>query len=64
MVREDALVNTGFFPTGRDQVYEPQGEDKWLVGTSEVPLVSYYADEVIDVKLTGEAGDRIDVFSQ
>lgn len=50
MVREDALVNTGFFPTGRDQVYELQGEDKWLVGTSEVPLVSYYADEVIDVK--------------
>ncbi|MBR2565856.1 MAG: serine--tRNA ligase [Paenibacillus sp.] len=50
MVREDALINTGFFPTGRDQVYELQGEDKWLVGTSEVPLVSYYADEVIDVK--------------
>ncbi|MCK6077149.1 serine--tRNA ligase [Paenibacillus silvae] len=50
MVREDALVNTGFFPTGRDQVYELQGENKWLVGTSEVPLVSYYADEVIDVK--------------
>jgi len=50
MVREDALVNTGFFPTGRDQVYELQGENKWLVGTSEVPLVSYYADEVLDVK--------------
>ncbi|KAA8785789.1 seryl-tRNA synthetase [Paenibacillus sp. 4624] len=50
MVREGTLVNTGFFPTGRDQVYELQGENKWLVGTSEVPLVSYYADEVIDVK--------------
>lgn len=50
MVREAALVNTGFFPTGRDQVYELQGENKWLVGTSEVPLVSYYADEVIDMK--------------
>ncbi|WP_418040222.1 serine--tRNA ligase [Paenibacillus xylanilyticus] len=50
MVREDALVNTGFFPTGRDQVYELEGEDKWLVGTSEVPLVSYYADEIIDVQ--------------
>ncbi|MGQ8873765.1 serine--tRNA ligase [Paenibacillus sp. TSA_86.1] len=50
MVREDTLVNTGFFPTGRDQVYELQGENKWLVGTSEVPLVSYYADEVVDVK--------------
>ncbi|WP_127539138.1 serine--tRNA ligase [Paenibacillus illinoisensis] len=50
MVREDALVNTGFFPTGRDQVYELAGEDKWLVGTSEVPLVSYYADEIVDVQ--------------
>lgn len=50
MVREDALVNTGFFPTGRDQVYELEGEDKWLVGTSEVPLVSYYADEIVDVQ--------------
>ena len=50
MVREDALVNTGFFPTGRDQVYELEGENKWLVGTSEVPLVSYYADEIVDVQ--------------
>lgn len=49
MVREEALVNTGFFPTGRDQVYELEGENKWLVGTSEVPLVSYYMDEVVDV---------------
>jgi len=48
MVREEALVNTGFFPTGRDQVYELEGENKWLVGTSEVPLVSYYMDEVVD----------------
>ena len=50
MVREDALVNTGFFPTGRDQVYALEGEGKWLVGTSEVPLVSYYADEIVDVQ--------------
>ncbi|WP_128100019.1 serine--tRNA ligase [Paenibacillus sp. DCT19] len=50
MVREDALLNTGFFPTGRDQVYELTGENKWLVGTSEVPLVSYYADEVVNVE--------------
>lgn len=52
MVREEALVNTGFFPTGRDQVYELEGENKWLVGTSEVPLVSYYMDEVVDVAET------------
>ena len=26
-----------------------QDENKWLVGTSEGPLVSYYADEIIDL---------------
>ncbi|GIP44285.1 serine--tRNA ligase [Paenibacillus sp. J45TS6] len=49
MVREEALVNTGFFPTGRDQTYALEEEDKFLVGTSEVPLISYYAGEVVDV---------------
>ncbi|MFD1137292.1 serine--tRNA ligase [Paenibacillus urinalis] len=49
MVREEALENTGFFPTGRDQTYELAGEDKFLIGTSEVPLISYYAGEVIEV---------------
>jgi seryl-tRNA synthetase len=49
MVREDALVNTGFFPLGQDQVYKIANENKWLVGTSEVPLVSYYCDEIVPV---------------
>ncbi|MBJ6363516.1 serine--tRNA ligase [Paenibacillus sp. GCM10012307] len=57
MVREQALVNTGFFPIGRDQTFAIQGEDKWLVGTSEVPLISYCADQIIDadqpVRLAG-----------
>lgn len=49
MVREEALVNTGFFPTGRDQTYALEEENKFLVGTSEVPLISYYAGEIVDV---------------
>lgn len=49
MVREEALVNTGFFPTGRDQTYALEGDNKFLVGTSEVPLISYYGGEIIDV---------------
>jgi seryl-tRNA synthetase len=49
LVREDALVNTGFFPLGHDQVYQIANENKWLVGTSEVPVVSYYGDEIVDV---------------
>jgi seryl-tRNA synthetase len=49
MVREEALINAGFFPTGKDQTYELADENKWLVGTSEGPLVSYYANEVVDL---------------
>ncbi len=46
----EALVNTGFFPTGRDQTYQLRADDQWLVGTAEVPLISYFANEVVDVE--------------
>ncbi|WP_368086825.1 serine--tRNA ligase [Paenibacillus sp. yr247] len=49
MVREETLVNAAFFPAGKDQTYELQDENKWLVGTSEGPLVSYYANEIVDI---------------
>ncbi|PWV95691.1 seryl-tRNA synthetase [Paenibacillus cellulosilyticus] len=48
-VREEAMVNTGFFPLGTDQTYRIAGEDRLLVGTSEVPLISYLSDEIVDV---------------
>lgn len=50
LVKEEHMVNTGYFPTGRDQAYEIRNENLWLAGTSEVPLVSYFADEIVDVK--------------
>lgn len=49
MVRAEALTNTGFFPLGQEQTFRVAGEDRWLAGTSEVPLVSYYAGEVVDM---------------
>ncbi|MHB1682539.1 MAG: serine--tRNA ligase [Bacilli bacterium] len=49
LVREETLLHTGFFPTGQEQTYKLENEQKWLVGTSEVPLVSYYSNEIIDV---------------
>lgn len=49
LVRSTALTNTGFFPLGEDQTYRIEGEDKWLVGTSEVPLVAFYGNEIVDV---------------
>lgn len=51
LVRGEALMNTGFFPLGRDQVYRIEEADSYLAGTSEVPLVSYYAGEIIDAAL-------------
>ncbi|MDF2714627.1 MAG: seryl-tRNA synthetase, partial [Paenibacillus sp.] len=49
LVREDTLTGAGFFPGGREQTYELPSDGKWLVGTSEASLVSYYADEIVDV---------------
>ena len=49
MVRQDALVGTGFFPLGQDQCYALPEDGLWLVGTSEVSLVSYCSNEIVDV---------------
>ncbi|WP_044481297.1 serine--tRNA ligase [Paenibacillus antibioticophila] len=49
MVRTEAMMNTGFFPLGQDQSFQMTERDRWLAGTSEVPLVSYYDQEIIDV---------------
>lgn len=50
MVRTEAMSHTGFFPLGEDQTYRLTDADKWLVGTSEVPMVAYYANEIVDVE--------------
>jgi seryl-tRNA synthetase len=49
LVREEALIGTGFFPADRDQVYALADDDLFLVGTSEVPLAAFHADEILDV---------------
>jgi len=58
LVRESAMYGTGFFPADRNEVYEvnpsteanPEGDDLFLIGTSEVPLTMYHSDEIIDVE--------------
>jgi seryl-tRNA synthetase len=49
LVREHALFGTGFFPDDSEQVYAVEKDDLFLVGTSEVPLAAYHADEILDV---------------
>lgn len=48
LVRESALVGTGFFPTDRASIYETADDDLFLVGTSEVPLAALHQDEILD----------------
>lgn len=49
LVRPEALERTGFFPGGKEQTYELNGENRWLAGTSEVSLVSLYSDEILEL---------------
>ncbi len=48
LVREEALVGTGFFPGDRQQVYAVEKDDLYLVGTSEVSLAALHMDEIFD----------------
>lgn len=49
LVRSSAMEGTGYLPGGADQAYFVEKDDAWLVGTSEVPLASFYADETLSV---------------
>jgi seryl-tRNA synthetase len=48
MVKERAMTGTGFFPLGREEAYAITEDGLYLVGTSEVPLVSLHCDETLD----------------
>ena len=47
LVREHALFGTGFFPDDEQQVYKIDRDDLYLIGTSEVALAAYHADEIL-----------------
>jgi seryl-tRNA synthetase len=48
MVLERAMQGTGYFPLGREQAYAMPEDGLFLVGTSEVALVSLHCDETLD----------------
>ncbi len=48
LVRESAMIGTGFFPTDRASIYETAADDLFLVGTSEVPLAGLHQEEIVD----------------
>jgi seryl-tRNA synthetase len=51
LVREEAMVGTGFFPTEKSNIYELPEDGLFLTGTSEVALAGLHMGEIL------EAGD-------
>ena len=49
LVRPEVMAGTGFLGAHADEVYRIESEDLFLVGTSEVPLAGYHADEILDL---------------
>lgn len=48
MVRPEAMAGTGYLDA-HDDVYHLEKDDMYLVGTSEVALAGYHADEILDL---------------
>ncbi|MFC5381121.1 serine--tRNA ligase [Aquipuribacter nitratireducens] len=49
LVRPDVMAGTGFLGAHADEVYRLEADDLYLVGTSEVALAGYHADEILDL---------------
>jgi seryl-tRNA synthetase len=48
LVREAPLYGTGFLPDTEQQIYTLPDDDLYLVGTSEVPLASLHAGDILE----------------
>jgi seryl-tRNA synthetase len=48
LVKPRAMEGTGFLGQAADDVYRIEGDEMYLVGTSEVPLAAYHSDEILD----------------
>ena len=48
LVLPSAMEGTGFLGQAAENVYRVEADDLYLVGTSEVPLAAFHADEILD----------------
>ncbi|WP_337104364.1 serine--tRNA ligase [Paenibacillus sp. YIM B09110] len=53
MARGESFRHSGFLPLGQEQLFRLEEDNKYLIGTSEVSLISGFSDEIVD------AGDPI-----
>ncbi|UJW34402.1 serine--tRNA ligase [Saccharothrix sp. AJ9571] len=49
LVRPEIMAGTGFLGAHSSEVYRLRDDDLYLVGTSEVSLAGYHADEILDL---------------
>ncbi|QWF80242.1 serine--tRNA ligase [Amycolatopsis sp. CA-230715] len=49
LVRPEIMAGTGYLGAHSTEVYRLRDDDLYLVGTSEVPLAGYHADEILDL---------------
>ncbi|OBJ72378.1 serine--tRNA ligase [Mycobacterium sp. 1274756.6] len=49
LVRPEIMSGTGFLGAHAEEVYRLEADDLYLVGTSEVPLAGYHAEEILDL---------------
>ena len=47
LVREEALIGTGAFPSDEANVYELPADGLYLAGTAEIPVASLHAGEIL-----------------
>ncbi len=50
LVKENAMYGTGFFPIEASQYYKTELDDLFLIGTAEVPLCAYHAEEILEAE--------------
>jgi seryl-tRNA synthetase len=49
LVRPEVMAGTGFLGAHAAEIYHLEEDDLYLVGTSEVPLAGYHADEILNL---------------
>ncbi|GLW09837.1 serine--tRNA ligase [Microtetraspora sp. NBRC 13810] len=48
LVKPESMQGTGYLGAHASEVYHLEADDLFLVGTSEVPLAAYHAEEILD----------------
>ena len=47
LMRNEAMIGTGYFPGAEEQTYQMERDELNLAGTAEVPVTAYYSGEIL-----------------